>query len=91
MPNETTFLIHYPHADGSSHSYQEHWVSTSYYCMKCGSQSMWNRDDGGDYYQGEQFMCQACGYSWNLPSEPWAPTEQDAQRWEALRNAQCIE
>ena len=73
----------------ASHAYQESWEKTNYFCPCCAAKNVWNRCDGGDYYQGEQFMCTACGVDWNWPSEPSVSNSilypQDEQRLEQLR------
>lgn len=89
MPNDkpqtTRFTVKYE--DG--HSHDEPWAKTVYFCMICGDKAVWFRDDGGDYYQGEQHMCTSCGSSWAMPSSPCPPSDwQDRQRLEALKHAE---
>lgn len=64
--SETSFLVTYP----AGHSYKEPWVKTAFFCLACGKASVWRCNDGGDYYQGENYLCTGCGSDWNLPGEP---------------------
>lgn len=32
---------------------------------------IWYNDNGGDYYQGETYLCTNCDAQFNLPSEPY--------------------
>lgn len=63
----TTFDVHY---EGGGHSYKETWKKTEYFCPCCGTKAVWQRPDGGDYYQGETFLCVDCETQWNWPNEP---------------------
>lgn len=64
-----------------SHKYIEPWEKTGYFCPRCGTQEVWFRNDGGDYYVGEQHICTNCKCSFYLPdgvSDAYG--EQDEQR-----------
>lgn len=83
-----TIDIEYKHRSGT-HTCSEPWKPTDYFCPCCGKQSVWNQCDGGDCYQGEQFLCIGCGVHWNWPSEPTEPHERypdQTQRIEKLRD-----
>lgn len=72
----------------AGHSYKEPWVRTKWFCLACGKPSVWCRNDGGDYYAGELYMCSACGADFHLPGEPNTNHERDwqaRQRLEHLR------
>ncbi len=43
---------------------------TEYFCLKCGSKSVWKDEGSEDYYAGCPLICTACSYYWYLPSEP---------------------
>lgn len=63
----------------------EPWVKTDYHCLNCGSKTVWMRNDGGDYYKGEQHICSKCSYEWHLPNTPDAArTDDDLKRAEYL-------
>lgn len=67
-----------------SHQYTETWEITDYYCPQCGKKEVW-RNDGGDYYIGEQHICAACKRSFHIPGGVNTATgEQDEQRLEHL-------
>lgn len=70
-----------------SHSYDEGWEPTEYFCPCCGQKPVWHDTSGGDYYVGENFMCVSCGASFNLPNgaEARQNDEQDSQRLSELR------
>lgn len=72
-----------------SHSYDESWEPTPYYCPHCGKRTVWHEMSGGDYYVGEQYLCTNCAASFELPSgaEPREDHEQDTQRLAAIRAA----
>jgi len=53
-----------------SHEYKSPWKETTYFCPCCGSKSVWNKNDGGDYYMGETFACVSCNADWCWPGEP---------------------
>lgn len=43
-------------------SYEQAWENMpETYCPECGKQSVWSEDDEGDYYDGPQYICCACG------------------------------
>lgn len=70
------------------HTINETWVKTKFYCLACGQQTVWCRRDGGDYYQGENYLCSACSVDWNLPNEPSVDDDpENKQRLEKLRAA----
>jgi predicted RNA-binding Zn-ribbon protein involved in translation (DUF1610 family) len=58
--------VHYK----AGHFYKEPWEKTTFFCLACGTQSVWAKRDGGDYYAGENYICSACGADWDLPKEP---------------------
>lgn len=64
-----------------SHKYSEHWSKTELYCPRCAKNEVWCRDDGGDYYIGEKYICTACKGTFYLPDGvDDACNEQDGQR-----------
>lgn len=64
-----------------SHKYSEPWGKTEHFCPRCGKQEVWFRNDGGDYYVGEQHICTNCKCSFYLPGGVRdASGEQDEQR-----------
>lgn len=68
-----------------SHQYTEPWEKKDYYCPRCGKQEVWFRNDGGDYYVGEQHICTACKGGFHIPGGVNTATgEQDEQRLEHL-------
>jgi len=71
----------------AGHSYQERWEDGEYFCPGCGAREVWEEMGEGDYYQGPEFLCLACGASFWMPSGPDIRTDnsQDRQRLEALR------
>ncbi len=74
----------------AGHSYLERWIPTTYFCPGCGSREVWMRNDGGDYYVGEQYLCWRCGGDFYLPSgvqTNHASNWQTRQRLEAIRAA----
>ena len=84
------FKVNYFNRNGSlSHSYEEGWEKTDYFCPCCAKQEVWNEQSGGDFYVGEQHLCAACGATFHLPSGayPRADNKQDEQRLAALRDA----
>ena len=45
---------------------EEEWLKTDLFCVDCGRQYVWMCPERDDYYQGEQFICEDCGSSWNF-------------------------
>jgi hypothetical protein len=69
-----------------THSYEEPWELTALFCLSCGHSAIWCKRDGGDYYQGETYLCIDCEASWALPSEPDRNVDEiKTQRLTALR------
>jgi predicted RNA-binding Zn-ribbon protein involved in translation (DUF1610 family) len=72
----------------AGHSYREPWEKTEFFCLHCGKKEVWARRDGGDYYQGESYLCSDCGSGWNLPGEPDIDgSAENKQRLACLRTA----
>ena len=69
-----------------SHKYSEPWELTDYFCPNCGKKGVWFRNDSGDYYVGEQYICIECEHTFYLPDGvSKANDEQDTQRLKALK------
>ena len=95
MEKMLTFnTIYYSQKQGDdrkfSHKYSETWSKTETYCPRCAKKEVWFRDDGGDYYVGEQYICTACKGTFYLPcGVSDSHGEQDVQRLSHLTdNAQ---
>lgn len=78
-------VIYYSQKQGEgrkfSHQYPELWSTTEAYCPRCAKKEVWFRDDGGDYYVGEQYICIACKGTFYLPAGvSECRNEQDEQR-----------
>ena len=68
-----------------SHKYTETWETTRFFCPKCGERGVWFRNDGGDYYIGEQYICIFCKSTFYLPDGVINISDkQDTQRLEQL-------
>ena len=91
MPFTKTFDVNYfKNSYGKeqelSHKYSEPWELTDYFCPHCGKKGVWFRNDGGDYYVGEQHICIECDHTFYLPNGIIKATnEQDAQRLARLK------
>lgn len=82
-----TFKVDYFDRHGKiSHSYNEIWERTDYYCPHCGHKEVWHDTSGGDFYLGEDYQCLACTANFHLPSGayPREDNEQDKQRHKAI-------
>jgi len=62
--------IEFPVKYRAGHSYTEPWAKTKFFCLHCGKPEVWVKQDGGDYYAGESYLCSSCGSGWSLPNEP---------------------
>lgn len=83
MPDEVCFPVRYE----AGHVYNETWKKTKYHCPCCGIKDVWQKPDGGDYYQGESFLCVTCKAHWNWPAEPFDQDDwQSRQRIDAIRS-----
>lgn len=79
-----TFEVKYE----AGHSYVEKWkVEQDLFCPHCGAKEVWCENGDGDYYEGPNHLCKACGALWTMPSlrindgKNW----QITQRLEAIR------
>lgn len=73
--------------DYVSHSYNETWEKTSLYCLNCGKREVWMDTDGGDYYQGDSYLCTVCGHGWSTQGvETHEKHEKGNQRLKFLRD-----
>lgn len=81
-------VVYYSHRQGEerkfSHQYSEPWSKTELYCPRCAKKEVWFRDDGGDYYVGEQYICTACKGTFYLPDG--VSDVFDAQNEQRLRH-----
>lgn len=69
-----------------SHAYDELWSETELYCPNCAWPKVWMRDDPGDYYVGEQYLCSRCEFTFYLPNGVrLTSVEQDRQRLDAIQ------
>ena len=56
------------------------------FCPHCGKSEVWVECSQGDYYEGPDFFCIACGTSFTMPSyAPGPPEADDVQRMEQLK------
>ena len=53
----------------------DNWKKSDLYCLNCGKKKLWFNDNGGDYYQGETYLCVKCDCQFNLPHEPYSVDE----------------
>ena len=53
------------------HSSPEAWEKIDLFCPHCGKQDIWQEQSSGDYYVGENYLCEACAHSFTIqgPSE----------------------
>lgn len=73
--------------DYGTHKYPETWAKEGGYCPNCGKPEVWADQGGGDYYQGNNFACLACGSVWTMPSmRPESKDDADKQRIAKLRD-----
>jgi predicted RNA-binding Zn-ribbon protein involved in translation (DUF1610 family) len=91
---KTTFTVCYYNGKGKfTHSYDATWERTEYFCPVCGKQTVWQRKDGWDIEQGDQYQCTSCGAEWftmgfDGRQENKNPKDADAQVLTALRKAE---
>jgi len=53
-----------------SHTAEEEWEDTRFYCPNCGKKdSVWREVGPGDYYLGESYLCISCNHGFCLPIE----------------------
>jgi predicted RNA-binding Zn-ribbon protein involved in translation (DUF1610 family) len=69
------------------HSYTETWEPTEFHCPQCGAASVWVEHAPGDYYEGPNHLCVACGSSFTLPRLSNGQDWQNQQRRAAIRGA----
>lgn len=86
-PTRVKLVVHYRRG----HSIPETWSLALWFCPSCAQQRVWEREGDGDYYQGTQTMCAACGFWFYMPScgeaEGRTSSETyDLQRLNAIRN-----
>ena len=89
---KTFEVLYYKNPTGKkkeqSHQDTETWEYIDYYCPNCGKQTVWFRNDGGDYYIGEEFICLSCSHNFYLPTgtNDASKNEQGKQRLKYLKN-----
>ena len=72
-----------------SHKTSEPWEKTPLHCPRCGDTEVWFRNDGGDYYVGEQYLCIGCDAEFHLPDGVSdAKDEQNKQRLKNLKSSE---
>jgi len=70
----------------AGHSYKENWdVENNVHCPACGKKPVWLNQGEGDYYEGAEYLCIACGTSFTLPTFNKDMNWQKEQRLEAIR------
>ncbi len=50
------------------HTNTSEWLKSAWYCIHCGKQEVWIEQGEGDYYEGPQHICSACGSFFAVPN-----------------------
>lgn len=48
------------------HHYWTEYEKTEYFCPNCGANEVWQEQDPGDYYCGEDWLCLSCSHGWTM-------------------------
>ena len=68
----------------------EEWSRTELYCLKCGRQGVWQRDDEADFYEENDHLCPGCASEFTLPCrlEDVSRDPEYMQRLELINEAE---
>jgi len=61
-----TIKILYGTPEKVSHSSEEEYEKTEFYCFRCGKKGVWEGVCPGDYYLGQTWMCEYCGEDFTM-------------------------
>lgn len=61
--------------DHGTHKTETLWVRSKKYCPGCGSNKCWRADNGGCYYEGEEYCCLNCESSFTVPNFSTIPSD----------------
>ena len=67
------------------HTAKETWEKADLYCPACGAHEVWIEDSPGDYYEGPEHLCAACGADFTMPRIGNGSSETHGQRLAAIR------
>lgn len=74
-----------------THHYVDDYEKTELFCPNCGKQEVWKNQSEGDYYDGPDFICSACGNDFTMHGPDRMTEKNELKKLLQLRNGVTFE